>query len=98
MLQRFGSDALSRKHAPDFSSSLIRREFFDGGVGPALGRMLLDEVMMISKSSNLWKMRDAKHLTGGREALEATAYGFGCAAADTGVDFIENQCVRRGIS
>ncbi len=51
----------------------------------------LDQVVMVGKGGDLGQVGDAKDLVRPRQALQLLAYSLGCAAADSGVDFVEDQ-------
>ena len=53
--------------------------------------------MLIGEGGDLRQMSDAENLLGAAEGFELLADGFGGAASDADVDFVEDQRARRGL-
>ena len=73
------------------SSPVMRRTLVR--VRPAES-FLLDQIVMIGKSCDLRQMGHAEHLIGAGQSFQLFAHGFGRAAADAGVDFVEDVALR----
>src|SRR5262249_38162227 len=70
-------------------------EFGDRGDGAAFRLTLLDDVVVIGEAGDLRKVRHAEHLVAGRDGLQPPADALCRPAADTGIDFVEDQRRRR---
>ena len=68
----------------------------DVGLRAAVLLALFDGEMLIGEGGDLRQMGDAENLLGAAEGLELLADGFGGAASDADVDFVEDQRARGG--
>ena len=81
----------SADHAGYFFGSLIRGQEADRGLGAALFFLLFDEEVVVGEGGDLGEVGDAEDLLHSREGFEFLADGFGGAASDADVDFVEDE-------
>ena len=68
----------------------------DAGLGAAVLLALFNGEMLIGEGGDLRQVGDAENLLAAAEGFEFLADGFGGAAADADVDFVEDEGARRG--
>ncbi|MFZ1939837.1 MAG: hypothetical protein WAU67_12115 [Terracidiphilus sp.] len=69
----------------------------DSGLCAAVFLALFYGEMLIGEGGDLRKVSDAENLLRAAKGFELLADGFGGAAADADVDFIEDERARRGL-
>ena len=84
------------EHAGDFVGAGAVVEDADAGLRAAVLLALFDGQVLIGEGGDLREVSDAEDLLGAGESLELLADGFGCAASDADVDFVEDERARRG--
>ena len=83
-------------HAGDFVGAGAVVEEADLHLGAAAGLALFDDKVLIGEGGDLRQVGDAEDLLALAEGFELLADGFGGAASDTDVDFVEDQRARGG--
>ena len=96
VLQAGVGNLCAGEHACDFVGAGAVVEDADPRLRAAVFLALLDSEMLIGESGNLRQVGNAEDLLRAGEGLELLADGFGGAAADADVDFVENKRPRRG--
>ncbi len=96
MLKAGVSDFGAGKHAGHFVGAGAIVEDADLRLGAAVILALFDDEVLIGEGGDLRQVGDAEDLLAAGESLEFLADGFGGAAADADVDFVEDQRARRG--
>ena len=91
MFARGLSQLGAAQHAGDFLGALFPGDEVDAGAGASAGGLLFDQIVMVGEGGDLGQVGDAKDLVRAGQALEFLAYGLGCPAADSGIDFVEDQ-------
>ncbi len=84
------------QHAGDFVGAGAVVEDADAGLRAAVLLALFDGEMLIGEGGDLRQVGDAEDLLRAAEGFELLADGFGGAAADADVDFVEDQGARGG--
>ena len=97
MLQAGFGDLGAGEHAGDFVGAGALVEEADLGFGAAVGLALVDEKVLVGEGGDLRQVSDAENLLAAAEGLELLADGFGGAASDADVDFVEDEGARRGV-
>src|SRR5271165_5569101 len=82
------------EHASDLFGAFFIFEKLDGCLGAALLFLLFDQEMLIGEGGDLGEVGDAEDLLGFGERLELLSNGFGGAASDADVDFVEDEGAR----
>ena len=95
-----GGDFFTAEHAGDFFDAFGFAEGADAGAGGFLVGVFADLQVLMGLGGDLGQVGDAQDLVVAAEGLELLADGFGDGAADTAVDFVEDQgrdvCVAGG--
>ena len=89
-----GGQLFAAQHAGNFTHPLLAIDRMHSAETALFVRLLRNHPMVVCTSGDLRSMGDRQHLTVTAELFHQTAHGFGNRAADTGVDFIEDQCLR----
>src|SRR6202040_1068214 len=85
-------DLLAAQHPGNLLHPLLGTiEPADARARVAAGILLPHEKMRGGEAGDLWKVRDADDLIARRELLQLSADDFGDAAADAGVDLVEDE-------
>ncbi len=91
VLQAGISDLGAAQHACNLVGAGAVVEDTDAGLGASVFLSLFHSEVLISEGCDLGQMRNAQDLLGATERLEFVPNGFGCAASDAYVDFIEDE-------
>ena len=91
VLQRCFSQFRAAEHAGDFFQAICVTKDTNRGAGAALNFALLYDEMLVGEGGDLREVRDAKDLLRAGKRLEFVTDGFGCAASNADVDFVEDE-------
>src|SRR6185436_21180438 len=84
-------DLLAGEHAGDLFDAAVAVEGLEGDEGAAVGDALGGAEVVVGEARHLRQVGDGEDLAALREALELAAHGGGFAAADAGVDLVEDH-------
>src|SRR5579862_5180407 len=90
-------DFCAGQHARDFVGASAVVEDTNLSLGAAVVFALLDSEMLIGEGSDLREVCNAENLLRAAESLELLADGFGGAASDSDIDFVEDQRAGRSL-
>src|SRR6266567_3356340 len=80
----------------DLAHALLWSQFVDNGYGAFIEDLLVNVVVGIGKSGDLWQVGHTNNLVILREHPQLCPYDLAALSADTGVNFIKNER-RRGV-
>src|SRR5207247_8082880 len=97
MFARRVRDPRTAHHPDQFLNALLPLEGGDTRYRSSVKSNFFDTVLMGRKGRDLRKMRHTKNLIAPRQLFQLLAYGFGCLAANSGIDLIKDKGLLRPV-